>query len=622
MIVRGASMRAVKCTVAAAIINALACAPTINSAQAQLPPAQLNPSLQQPLSIYENQRMPECTVKWKAYKEQHKVDGTDAFRAFLSDCIGLSGPVGAPDEWKKFLSGQPFIATTPSNLQFRMVLTPNGKMMRDPIGTGGSKGEGTWSLSGNELCTAWAGAKPNCFVLRKKDEHNWSLMRDSSEAAVWTTMASGATTPIVAKTATSSSDSQALEFYALRTRLATLWAMPADSKKPDELVVKIRMRLKPDGILASAPVVLSSGSSAPYVAARDSALRAAFDAQPYSMLKAESYEAWKELEITFDPRGVTVASATPEQAAETEATTKSVGAADDATTGIVPSQQVVAAAHPISLAASSKSSTASDISVQQRVTARINAPERADIGVNERDRFGAAGMLLRTVAVHATLLLAVLGQFVLILTIIFRFSSPPHEKAMRALAVGCGLLVYVGVKAAGISIPDAYRALSTGAISVGTFGVALPFAAGISVAWYSVRTLAGKNHEQNVLGMRILSMVMTYILFLFCDSYLHYVANEKREFVQLLPNFTFVLSILLYAILCYRPHRAEAPAPAQSPTEPEYAREPQRYAGVSFDRRHPAAASESDRFGHRVPLASSREHVSLASAMRTRVGAT
>jgi hypothetical protein len=616
-------LRAVKCTVAAAIISALACASTIDSAQGQAPPAQLNPGLQQGLSIYENQRMPECTVKWKAYKEQHKVDGTDAFRTFMSDCIGLSGPAGAPDEWKKFLSGQPFIATTSSNLQFRMTLTPNGKMLRDPIGTGGSKGEGTWSLSGNELCTAWAGTKPNCFVVRKKDEHNWSLMRGSTEAAVWTwtTIASPptASTPIAAKTATSSSDSQALEFYALRTRLAALWGMPPDSKNPDELVVKIRMRLKPDGLLAAAPVVLSSGSSGPYVAASDSALRAASDAQPYSMLKADSYEAWKELEITFDPRGITAVSATAEQAAEAEA--KPARTAEEARPDIIPSQQVVAAAHPISLAASSTSSTASDTSAQQTVTARTNAPEQADSAINQRDLFGAADMF-REVAVHATLLLAVLGQFVLILLIIFRFSSPPHEKAMRVLAAGCGLLVYVGLKAAGISIPDAYRASSMGAISVGTFGVALPFAAGLSVAWYSVRTLAGRNPEQNVLGMRILSLVMTFIFFLFCDSYLRYGANEKREFVELLPNFTFVLAMMLYAVLCYRPLRTAAPAAAQSSSEPEHAREPQRYAGASLDRRHPAAASENARFSHRVPVASSREHVSLASAMRTRVGTT
>lgn len=610
-----------KCTVAAAIISALACAPTINSAQAQAPPAQLNPSLQQGLSIYENQRMPECTVRWKAYKEQHKVDGTDAFRAFMSDCIGLSGPVGAPDEWKKFLSGQPFIATTSSNLQFRMTLTPNGKMLRDPIGTGGSKGEGTWNLSGNELCTAWAGTKPNCFVVRKKDEHNWSLMRGSTEAAVWTwtTVASAptASTPIAAKT--SSSDSQALEFYALRTRLAALWGMPPDSKNPDELVVKIRMRLKPDGLLAAAPVVLSSGGSGPYVAARDRALRAALDAQPYSMLKADSYEAWKELEITFDPRGITAVSTAAEQAVEAEA--KPARAAEQARPDIIPSQRVVAAAHPISLAASSTSSTASDTSAQQTVTARTNAPEQAGGAINQCDLFGAAD-IFRAVAVHATLLLAALGQFVLILLVIFRFSSPPHEKAMRALAAGCGLLVYVGLKAAGISIPDAYRASSMGAISVGTFGVALPFAAGLSIAWYSVRTLAGRNPEQNVLGMRILSLVMTCIFCLFGDSYLHYGANEKREFVELLPNFTFVLATMLYAVLCYRPLGTAAPAAAQSSSEPEHTREPQRHAGASFERRHPAAASENARFGHRVPVASSREHVSLASAMKTRVGAT
>jgi hypothetical protein len=59
--------------------------------------------------------------------------------------------------------------------------------------------------------------------------------------------------------------------------------------------------------------------------------------------------------------------------------------------------------------------------------------------------------------------------------------------------------------------------------------------------------------------------------------------------------------------------------PAQTSTE--LTREPQRYAGVSFDGRRQVAASENDRFGHRVPLASSRQHVSLANAMRTRIGA-
>jgi outer membrane biosynthesis protein TonB len=92
------------------------------------------------------------------------------------------------------------------------------------------------------------------------------------------------------------------ELDALRARLAQLWTVPAGAKDPQELVVLIRIKLKPDGTLASPPIVLSSGKSALFMAARDSAVRALFRGQPYDMLKPEHYEQWKDVEITFDPR--------------------------------------------------------------------------------------------------------------------------------------------------------------------------------------------------------------------------------------------------------------------------------------------------------------------------------
>jgi colicin import membrane protein len=92
------------------------------------------------------------------------------------------------------------------------------------------------------------------------------------------------------------------ELDALRARLAQLWTVPAGAKDPQELVVLIRIKLKPDGTLASPPIVLSSGKSPLFIAARDSAVRALFRGQPYDMLKPEHYEQWKDIEITFDPR--------------------------------------------------------------------------------------------------------------------------------------------------------------------------------------------------------------------------------------------------------------------------------------------------------------------------------
>src|SRR5438132_3432192 len=92
------------------------------------------------------------------------------------------------------------------------------------------------------------------------------------------------------------------ELDALRARLAQLWNPPAGAKNPEELVVLVRMRLNPDGSLAGQPTVLNSGSSPLFVAARDSAVRAIFRGQPFTMLRPEHYELWKDVEITFDPR--------------------------------------------------------------------------------------------------------------------------------------------------------------------------------------------------------------------------------------------------------------------------------------------------------------------------------
>src|SRR5262249_46953833 len=66
------------------------------------------------------------------------------------------------------------------------------------------------------------------------------------------------------------------ELEALRARLAQLWTVPAGAKDPQELVVLIRVKLNRDGRLAAPPVVLTSGKSPLFIAARDSAVRALF----------------------------------------------------------------------------------------------------------------------------------------------------------------------------------------------------------------------------------------------------------------------------------------------------------------------------------------------------------
>ena len=75
----------------------------------------------------------------------------------------------------------------------------------------------------------------------------------------------------------------------------------ADDAEPKELVVVVRIRLNPDGTLAAPPRVMTSGQSPQFIASRDSAMRAVFRGQPFTMLRPETYEDWKYLEVEFDP---------------------------------------------------------------------------------------------------------------------------------------------------------------------------------------------------------------------------------------------------------------------------------------------------------------------------------
>ncbi|HWL03749.1 MAG TPA: protein TolA [Xanthobacteraceae bacterium] len=92
------------------------------------------------------------------------------------------------------------------------------------------------------------------------------------------------------------------ELDALRARLRELWNPPANASNPDELVVLIRVQLTREGRIARPAEIIRKGSSAQADAAAASAIRALFRGQPYEMLRKETYESWKDIEITFDPR--------------------------------------------------------------------------------------------------------------------------------------------------------------------------------------------------------------------------------------------------------------------------------------------------------------------------------
>lgn len=92
------------------------------------------------------------------------------------------------------------------------------------------------------------------------------------------------------------------EIDALRARLMALWNPPVGMQDASQTQVTIRIRFRKDGTLAVGPQVLTSGSGAQFNAMRDSAVRAVFVGQPYTMLRPEHYEQWKEIDFTFDTK--------------------------------------------------------------------------------------------------------------------------------------------------------------------------------------------------------------------------------------------------------------------------------------------------------------------------------
>lgn len=92
------------------------------------------------------------------------------------------------------------------------------------------------------------------------------------------------------------------ELDAMRARLASLWNVQPGIEHPEELNVTVRIRLNPDRRLAGPPQVISTGNSPRYQAAAEAAVRAVLQGQPYTMLRDESYEQWKYMDIDFDPK--------------------------------------------------------------------------------------------------------------------------------------------------------------------------------------------------------------------------------------------------------------------------------------------------------------------------------
>ncbi|GHB39227.1 hypothetical protein GCM10007094_30870 [Pseudovibrio japonicus] len=87
------------------------------------------------------------------------------------------------------------------------------------------------------------------------------------------------------------------EVAALRNQVARCWVPPLNADEE----VQLRFDLNRSGELVGVPTVLSSGTTPEDEAVEDSAVRALVRCAPYS-LPAETYESWKTITLSFDPR--------------------------------------------------------------------------------------------------------------------------------------------------------------------------------------------------------------------------------------------------------------------------------------------------------------------------------
>ena len=116
--------------------------------------------------------------------------GHGAAAALLAVLLTTNGVAAADkmapnDIQSTFFNGQPFTASTTSNLKFKMTFTADGKMKRQPVGTG-SRGVGTWKLSQDGFCTTWNGATiANCFTVVSAGDNKWSIKKGSTILAIW-----------------------------------------------------------------------------------------------------------------------------------------------------------------------------------------------------------------------------------------------------------------------------------------------------------------------------------------------------------------------------------------------------------------------------------------------------
>ena len=91
---------------------------------------------------------------------------------------------------------------------------------------------------------------------------------------------------------------------AIRSQFIKCWNVPAGAKDAGNLIVVLRIALQQDGTVSDVKLANNDARYAGdsfFRAAADSAVRAVWMCSPLKNLPPDKYDAWGDMELTFDP---------------------------------------------------------------------------------------------------------------------------------------------------------------------------------------------------------------------------------------------------------------------------------------------------------------------------------
>ena len=97
------------------------------------------------------------------------------------------------------------------------------------------------------------------------------------------------------------------EMDALQSAMYKCWRMPADAKNPEKLVVRLAVKILPDGYVQDVKIIdkarqrRNDPGNPFWDVAEQRAVRAVSQCGPYDFLPAEKYSQWKDMTLNFRP---------------------------------------------------------------------------------------------------------------------------------------------------------------------------------------------------------------------------------------------------------------------------------------------------------------------------------